>query len=107
MLGERVAWPLAGRPGHAGFTPQPVTGPWFGARALGVISSTPIRAAIRLARPMAPHALPRLQTPEKVNTVQVMADVQRAQQLLSDAQPWPFAFREGFRLASAPEGATE
>lgn len=100
------AFPLAGRPGHAGYTPQPVADLLADARVLGVLSSTPVRAAIALARPIASQAFPRLQAPERESTVNTMLRVQRFSQLVEQRR-FPFAFREGFRQGTAPESVID
>lgn len=90
------------RPGHVGYTPQPVSGMLREARAVGQLASSAVRAAIELVRPTAMQALPRLQTPEKRNSLLEHVQAQRAAELMDARQPWPFGHREGFEQATAP-----
>lgn len=90
------------RPGHVGYTPQPVAPTLRGARVLGQLASSAVRAAIDLARPTAMQAMPRLQTPEKRNSLLEHVQAQRAAERLNPSQPWPFVYREGFRQETAP-----
>lgn len=94
------------RPGHVGHTPQPVAAIRNEARVLGILSSSLVRGAIELARPIAMQAFPRLASPRAVPTTVTMLQLERHRQLLSERQPWPVAFREGFRAGTAPRGAT-
>lgn len=75
------------------------------ARVAGVLSSSLVRAAIELARPMAAHAFPRLASPRAVPTTVTMLQVERHRRLRSERQPWPGDFVEGFRSETAPKGA--
>jgi len=92
------------RPGHVGHTPQDVPELRNEPRLLGILSSSLIRGAIELARPMAAQAFPRLASPRAVPTTVTMLQVERHRQLLSKRQPWPAEFREGFRAETAPKG---
>lgn len=90
------------RPGHVGYTPQPVASQLREARVLGQLVSSTVRAAIDLPRMIAAQALPRLQTPEKRNSLLEHVQAQRAAELMNPNQPWPFGHREGFEQDTAP-----
>lgn len=95
------------RPGHAGFTPQPIGPRVQASRGAGVLTSTAIRAFGEL-RAYVGQVLPRLQAPEREHTVLTMLQVDQAARGLSEAQPWPFDFRDGYRMDTAPRrGADE
>ena len=94
------------RPGHVGHTPQPVSDMWQGARRLGVLAASTIQAAITMPRPIATAALPRLQTPEKRNSLLEHVQAMEASRVMDARQPWPFSHREGFELGTAPRRAT-
>jgi hypothetical protein len=94
------------RPGHVGHTPQPVPEMRSDARLLGVFSSSLVRAGLALARPIAAQALPRLQVARRAPTTVTMLQVERHRRLLTERQPWPLVFREGFRPPTAPRSPT-
>lgn len=91
------------RPGHVGHTPQRVPEMRIADRVLGILSSSLVRGAIELARPMAAQAFPRLASPRAVSTTVTMLRVERHRQLRSRNQPWPSDFVEGFRAETAPK----
>jgi len=95
------------RPGHVGSTPQPVQEMIVAARELGVFGSSLVRALVSLARPAAMQAFPRLQSPRAESSVLTMLRLERYRQTMSERQPWPTAFREGFLSGSAPRSDNE
>lgn len=95
------------RPGHVGHTPQPVQPAIVGARLQGIFGSSLVRALATLRRPTALQAFPRLQSPREESTVLTMLRLERYRQTMSERQPWPVAFREGFRSETAPRSDNE
>lgn len=83
------------RPGHVGHTPQPVADMLGDSRLAGVLTSALLNAAAD-THDYAMQAFPRLQAPEKLNTLLVSIQVERTRQTLSRLQPWPAEFEPGF-----------
>ncbi len=94
------------RPGHVGSTPQPVPRMRNEPRIAGILSSSLVRALSGLSRPIASQAFPRLQSPRTVPTTVTMLQLERHRRLLTEMQPWPVVFREGFRTPTAPRSPT-
>jgi len=59
-----------------------------------------------MSRPIAMQAFPRLANPRKTSTVVTMLQLERHRRLLNERQPWPVAFRPGFRALTAPRSPT-
>lgn len=94
------------RPGHVGYSPQDIAGTLARARAQGLAGSSLVIAA-----PFGPQLLaqrfPRVGSVAQENTRTVMLRAHRAGELLKAEQPWPLAFREGFRIGTAPVSAAQ
>lgn len=94
------------RPGHVGYTPQPVASVLANARLAGIAGASLVVAAGHGPQLLA-QRFPRIGSVAAENTRTVMLRASRAAQLLRESQPWPLDLRASMRIGTAPVSTTE